>query len=80
MPEVPEAFRQILAGILDIPPEQVTPELGFGQVEAWDSFGHLQIVLALEEHYCFRFDPQRIPTLTTVALLRADLQAGGKPA
>jgi acyl carrier protein len=77
MPQVSEAFRQIVAGVLDIPPEEVTPELGFGQVEAWDSFGHLQIVLALEGEYGIQFDPQLIPKLTTVAMLQSELARRG---
>jgi len=70
----PEGLRQIVASVLDIPVEQVTPELGVGQVETWDSFGHLQIILALEGEYGIQFDPQKIPKLTTVGLLQEDLE------
>jgi acyl carrier protein len=73
MPE-PDGLRQVVASVLDIPLEQVTPDLGVGQVEAWDSFGHLQIILALESEYNLQFDPQKIPQLTTVALLQQELE------
>jgi acyl carrier protein len=78
MSQVSEEVREILTGVLDIPPDQVTPELGYGQVEAWDSFGHLQIILALEGQFGIQFSPEKIPVLTTVALLQKELQAQGK--
>jgi len=74
---VPEVLRNVLADVFDIPPDHVTPELAVGSIEKWDSFGHLQAILALEAEYGVQFDPQRIPQLTTVALLQAELKGKG---
>ena len=71
--EVPSSLRNILADILDIPLAQITPELGVGSVDSWDSFGHLQLILAIEGEYGVQFDPQRIPELTTVSRLQDEL-------
>jgi acyl carrier protein len=75
--QVPSSLRDILADILEISPEQVTPELGAGTIETWDSFRHLQIILAIEGEYGVQLDPQRIPELTTVALIQAELAKKG---
>ncbi len=75
--QVPTSLRNILAEILGISPDQVTPELGVGAVESWDSFGHLQLILAIEGEFGVQFDPQRIPELTTVALLQNELSKKG---
>jgi acyl carrier protein len=75
--QVPSSLRDILADILEISPEEVTPELGVGTVESWDSFRHLQAILAIEGEYGVQFDPQRIAELTTVALIQSELQAKG---
>ena len=75
--QVPSSLREILADILEISPDEVTPETGVGTVESWDSFRHLQAILALEGEYGVQFDPQRIPELTTVALIQAELAAKG---
>ena len=77
MSQVPERLSNVVAGVLDIEPAQVTPELAFGQIEAWDSFAHLQIILALETEYGIQFDPGRIPKLGTIALLQSELQSRG---
>jgi acyl carrier protein len=75
--QVPSSLRDLLADILEISPEQVTPELGVGTVENWDSFRHLQAILAIEGEYGVQFDPQRIAELTTVAQIQAELAAKG---
>jgi acyl carrier protein len=75
--QVPSSLRDILADILEISPEQVTPDLGVGTVENWDSFRHLQAILAIEGEYGVQFDPQRIAELTTVSQIQAELESKG---
>jgi acyl carrier protein len=75
--EVPSSLRNILSDIFEIPPEQVTPDLNAETVDTWDSFRHLQAILALEGEYGVQFDPQRIPDLTSVSLLQQELEKKG---
>ena len=75
--QVPTSLRELLADIFEISPERVTPELSMGTVDSWDSFRHLQAILAIEGEYGVQFDPQRIPELTSVALLQAELEKKG---
>jgi acyl carrier protein len=75
--QVPSSLRDILADILEISPEQVTPDLSTETVESWDSFRHLQAILAIEGEYGVQFDPQRIPELTSVSLLQSELEKKG---
>ena len=75
--QVPASLRELLADIFEISPERVTPELSMETVDNWDSFRHLQAILALEGEYGVQFDPQRIPELTSVALLQAELLKKG---
>jgi len=75
--QVPPSLRELLADIFEVSPEQVTPELNMETVSSWDSFRHLQAILAIEGEYGVQFDPQRIPELTSVALLQAELVKKG---
>jgi acyl carrier protein len=75
--EVPSSLRNLLADIFEISPEEVTPDLNAGAVGSWDSFRHLQAILAVEEEYGVQLDPQRIPELTSVSLLQAELVKKG---
>ncbi len=76
-PQVPPSLRELLSDVFEISPEEVIPELSSTTLENWDSFRHLQAVLALEGEYGVQFDPQRVPELTTVALLQAELEKKG---
>lgn len=76
-PQVPSSLRDLLADIFEVSPDEVTPELSSTTLESWDSFRHLQAVLAIEGEYGVQFDPQRIPELTSVALLQAELEKKG---
>jgi len=75
--QVPSSLRDIIADILEVSSDEVTPELNTETVENWDSFRHLQLILAVEGEYGVQFDPQRIPELSSVALLQAELEKKG---
>jgi acyl carrier protein len=75
--QVPPSLREILADIFEISPEQVTPELSAGTIDNWDSFRHLQAILAVEGEYGVQLDPQRIAELTTVSRIQAALEEKG---
>jgi len=75
--QVPASLRGILGDTLEISPDEITPELRMDQVDSWDSFRHLQIILAVEGEYGVQLDPQRIPELTSVALIQAELEKKG---
>ena len=77
LPPVPSSLHDLLADILEISPEQVTADLSIDKVENWDSFRHLQAILALEGEYGVQFDPQRVPELTSVALIQQELEKKG---
>ena len=75
--KVPQSLRDIFADTLEIAPEEVTPELDGESTENWDSFRHLQLILALEGEYGVQFDPQQIPELTTVSRIMTALASKG---
>ena len=75
--QVPPSLRDLLADILEVSPDEITPESSTETVESWDSFRHLQAILAIEGEYGVQFDPQRIPELTTVGKIQAELAAKG---
>ena len=75
--QVPQSLRNILADTLEISSDEVTPELDANAVDTWDSFRHLQLILAIEDEYGVQFDPQAIPELVTVAKIQNALERKG---
>ena len=74
---VPSSLRNLLADTFGVAPEEVTPEMSSTSTEGWDSFAHLQAILAIESEYGVQFDPQRIPELTSVAKMQQALEQKG---
>ncbi len=74
---LPTSLRETIADTLEIAPEQVSPALKASDTESWDSFRHLQLMLAIEGEYGVQFDPGQIPELTSVSSILSALQAKG---
>lgn len=78
---VSSSLHTLLAEIFEVPADQLTAESSTATVATWDSFRHLQAILALEGEYGVQFDPARIPNLTSVGALEAELRRlGADPA
>lgn len=75
--QVPSRLSSVLADVFGASADAITLETAAGKLEGWDSFGHLQAVLALETEFGVQFDPARIPELTTVAKLKTYLEGKG---
>jgi acyl carrier protein len=74
---IPASLREIFADTLELSPDEITPELDTDSAETWDSFRHLQLMLAIEGEYSVQFDPQQIPDLTSVARILEALKVKG---
>jgi acyl carrier protein len=64
--------RQVAADLFDQPLSDVGPEASPRSLAAWDSMGHLNLVLALEQEFDVQFssaDLERIQSITTAAAL-----------
>ena len=54
--------------------ERVPAELSQSNSPAWDSVGHLNLILALEAEFGVFFEPEEIAALRTLADVRAALE------
>jgi acyl carrier protein len=76
--EVPSRVREIMGEVLGVAPELIAADSAVGALEGWDSFTHLQALLALEDAFGIQFDDQEeIPDLTTVANIVHELGVRG---
>ncbi|MFP8878453.1 MAG: acyl carrier protein [Myxococcota bacterium] len=64
--------RQTVADIFEIPESEITDESFPDAMESWDSVGHLNLILALEQQFGVTFEEEQIADLVTVdAIVRA---------
>ncbi len=58
--------QELVADALQVPADQVPPELTFGGIRQWDSMGHMGIMMLLEEKFGVEVDAETIASLTSI--------------
>lgn len=63
--------RDIIADVLDQADLQISPATSATEVEGWDSFNHINIVVALEQRFGIKVNTAEIEDLRNVGELVA---------
>jgi acyl carrier protein len=66
-----------LSEALRVPPEQVAPELAFGDLPQWDSMGHMEVMMALEMHFGIEINADTIAYLTSIPAICSYIEENG---
>jgi len=72
-----DKVRQTVSDVFGVPVAGITAESSPQTVEAWDSMGHLNLVLALEQSFGVQFSPEEIAGMTSVKLAAETLTRKG---
>lgn len=64
---------KIAAQIFQVPAESLTLDTGIGDIEAWDSLGHLRLMMEIEQEFGVRFSTEQIRQLTSLAEIQQTL-------
>lgn len=67
----------IIAQELELAPAEVPEDASAETLQAWDSLGHMKLVMAIEQELGVRFATAEIPELTSVPKLVAALEKKG---
>lgn len=54
---------------------QIAPEMTADDIEAWDSLSHVNLILAVENHFKIRFTQKELLTLRNVGDLMGRIQS-----
>ena len=74
-------LRRVFADVFDLEPDAVKEDDSPHTIAAWDSVGHLNLVLALEGEFMIQFEAEEIPELVLFRTIRERLRPGeGKDA
>ena len=69
MNNILDRVRQTVSDLFGVPSAQISESSSPQTIEAWDSMGHLNLVLALEQSFGVQFSPEEIAAMTNVALI-----------
>jgi acyl carrier protein len=72
-----DRVRVVAAAVFDLPVDSLRAESSPETVEAWDSLGHLNLMLAVEEETGIRLSPEETMDIASLADLVALLNKKG---
>ncbi len=64
----------LLAGLFQVPAEEIKEDLAFGDLPQWDSMGHMDVMIALEERFGVEINADTIGQLTSIPAICAYLK------
>jgi acyl carrier protein len=64
--QLPGQVQTLLAEVFEVPAEQVTSALEFGDLPQWDSLGHMDLMMRLEERFGVEISTDTIAELVSV--------------
>ena len=72
-----EQVRALLSEALQVPEDQISPDLTFGDIPQWDSMGHMEVLMSLENHYGIEINPDTITDLVSLPIIFNYLRVNG---
>jgi citrate synthase len=69
--------QQLLIEALQVHADQVNADLAFGDLPQWDSMGHMEVMMLLEEQFGVEINADSIAALTSVPAICSYLVDNG---
>lgn len=70
-------LQEIIGTTLKVPPEKITPNTVNEDLATWDSLGHVNLMIALEQSFDIVLDVEDFPNLISVAAIMQYLRDNG---
>ena len=75
--QILERVRTLLAEALQVQSEEISPQLAFGDLPQWDSMGHMEVIMRLEESFGIEVNADTIARLTSIPVICSYLEEQG---
>ena len=63
---IEDRVRNVIAQVFSLDKAEVSPTASQETLEKWDSFGHMNLCVAIEEEFSVRLDDTQIVEMTSV--------------
>lgn len=70
-------IQELISAALQVPLEYVTPDLTFGDIPQWDSMGHMEVMMRLEEEFGVEINADTIGDLISIQAINDYLNKKG---
>ncbi len=65
-----EKIKSVMSSVLSISASTINAETSKDNVPSWDSHGHMNLILALEESFGVSIPDEEVPNLTSYPLIK----------
>jgi acyl carrier protein len=72
--DVQDRIREVMAGVLELPPAAIVAGFARDGNPRWDSLTHLRLVTALEEAFGIRFDMREVSLLSRFEAIQSAVE------
>jgi len=72
-----EKLRYAIAQTLEVPPEAIAATSSAGDIAGWDSLGHVNLMISIEQTFDVQLDVEDFPKLTSVPAILEYLKSKG---
>ena len=62
-------IQMLVSQALQVPLDQISPTLAFGDIPQWDSMGHMEIMMQLEAQFGVEVNADTIAQLTSLPVI-----------
>jgi acyl carrier protein len=69
--------KEVLADVFQLPAEDLPDDLIFGDIPQWDSMGHMEVMMSLEQHFGIEVTADTIGGLTSLQAICSYLEVNG---
>lgn len=66
---IKQRIKNVMAAVFNIEVADIPADCSYGSFDRWDSLGHLNLVIALEEEFDIRFNDDEVPDMLNIALI-----------
>ncbi len=77
-PPLKSQIIAVVSGVFALPPEVVAEGVSPDRIETWDSEKHVELVVALEDHFGCMFEPEEVPELISLEQMETIISRHGQ--
>ena len=75
--EVDSKLAKIVSEVFEIPEDSLTLETSRDDIDAWDSLGHLNLIMSIEKAFKVKFKTEEVEKFETIGDIQSKLQELG---
>lgn len=71
--DIRKRLRKTIAAVFELDEQHLPEDPSPQTIERWDSLGHLQLIIAVEQEFNVHFTMEKIPQLTSLELITSEV-------